>query len=59
MIRPSAIHSVTGRHVIALGIRFGYWPCLRAPFVTLTLLRWHLDVWFGLPSNQPSPATRS
>lgn len=41
--------SPTGRHVQSLGVRFGYWPCLRAPFVSFDLGSWRLDVWYGLP----------
>lgn len=32
------------------GLTFGYWPCLRAPFVSVALGRRYFDVWFGLPS---------
>lgn len=34
----------------SVGVSFGYWPCLRAPFVKIALVRWSLSVWFGLPS---------
>ena len=42
--------ALTGRHVRSYGARIGYWPCLQAPFVTLDLGTWRLDVWHGLPS---------
>jgi hypothetical protein len=39
-----------GRDQFALGLRLGYWPCLRAPYVQLVLLCWRFDLWFGLPT---------
>jgi hypothetical protein len=45
--------SPTGRHAQSLGIRVGYWPCLRAPFIALDLGSHRFDLWFGLPSYKP------
>lgn len=39
--------------VTAFGLRVGYWPCIRAPFIQLGLLYWQFEAWFGLPSYQP------
>ena len=53
LLRRSAT-SPEGRHSLSLGVRVGYWPCLRGPFVTFSFWSWHLDVWWGLPSNLPA-----
>lgn len=39
-----------GRHVKALGIKIGYWPCLQAPFISVVLGSRIIDLWWGLPS---------
>jgi hypothetical protein len=39
-----------GRHALGYGLRLGYWPCLKAPYVQIAFHRWRLEVWFGLPS---------
>lgn len=39
-----------GSHVQALGLKVGYWPCLRAPFVSLCVGSRIIDLWWGLPS---------
>lgn len=39
-----------GVRSFGVGLRVGYWPCLCAPYVQITVLFWRLDVWFGLPS---------
>ena len=39
-----------GRYALGYGLRFGYWPCLRAPYAQLAFHRWRLELWFGLPS---------
>lgn len=36
--------------VRAIGVKFGYWPCLRAPFVELAFGRRRYEIWYGLPS---------
>ena len=50
MVRGTAAQQSTGKRCVSFGVRAGYWPCLLAPFVTVTFWRWHLDVWHGLPS---------
>lgn len=35
-----------------LGMRVGYWPCLKAPFVQLALGTFLFDVWFGYSSYE-------
>lgn len=42
--------SPTGTHVWALGLKVGYWPCLRAPFISLCVGNRIVDLWCGLPS---------
>lgn len=39
-----------GSHVQAIGLKVGYWPCLRAPFVSLCVGSRIIDLWWGLPS---------
>lgn len=40
----------TSTRVQALGLRVGYWPCLQAPFVQVTVGSHIFEVWFGLES---------
>ncbi len=55
----AATRSPEGRPVLAFGLRVGYWPCLRAPFLELAVGRWRLDFWHGLPSYaKPKPIGR-
>ncbi len=42
--------SQEGKPVLAFGMRVGYWPCLRAPFISLSLWNLRIDVWHGLAS---------
>ncbi len=42
--------SPDGRRVISFGLRVGWWPCLQGPFVSLSIGRVSLDLWYGLPS---------
>jgi hypothetical protein len=51
MVRPTARRH-DGAPSIALGVKVGYWPCLRAPFLQVCVYRWRVDVWHGLPSKQ-------
>lgn len=39
-----------GDRVFTIGGRFGYWPCLQAPFIQLALGFWTFELWYGLPS---------
>ena len=36
--------------VRAFGVKLGYWPCLKAPFVEVAFGRRRYDLWYGLPS---------
>jgi hypothetical protein len=56
MVRPARV-SPDGCPAFAIGVslgyaslEFGYWPCLKAPFVRIQLYRWIAESWFGLPS---------
>lgn len=42
--------SPQGTHVQSLGLKIGYWPCLRAPFISLCVSHLIIDLWWGLPS---------
>ena len=37
---------------MGFGIRIGYWPCRKGPYLQCTFLFWHLEVWHGYPSWQ-------
>jgi hypothetical protein len=37
-------------YAIGYGLKVGYWPCLRAPYIEVAFHRWRLDLWYGLPS---------
>jgi hypothetical protein len=50
--------SPQGTHALGFGIRLGYWPCLRAPYVQFAFAIWRLDVWHGLPSYRGSEGRR-
>lgn len=39
-----------GRTSIGFGFRFGYWPCLKAPYLQIAFACWRFDLWHGLPS---------
>lgn len=42
--------SPQNRHAQSFGVRVGYWPCLKAPFVSLDIASHRWDIWHGLPS---------
>ena len=55
MMRPRCMirhnkRSPSGTPVWAFGFRFGYWPCLRAPFICIAAGPVSVDLWFGRPS---------
>lgn len=52
MVKKKLRASVLKKRFPALGVRAGYWPCLKAPFFQVTLIFWQIDLWFGLPSYQ-------
>lgn len=37
---------------LGYGVRVGYWPCLKAPYIQVAWHRWRLELWYGLPSYQ-------
>jgi hypothetical protein len=39
--------SIEGKPITALGIRFGYWPCVKAPFVQVGLFKNTHEVWIA------------
>lgn len=45
-------------YAIGHGLKFGYWPCLRAPFIQISFHRWIFEAWFGLPSYRFGEAKR-
>lgn len=48
--RRTASKPRTAEHVQALGVRVGWWPCLRAPFAQVTIGSHIFEMWYGLPS---------
>lgn len=40
----------TGRTSLGLGLRVGWWPCLKAPYIQVAAFWWRIDLWHGLPS---------
>lgn len=51
LVRDNA-RRADGNRILKIGISFGYWPCLRAPFIQFNVGVKTVDVWFGLPSNK-------
>lgn len=45
--------SPEGDLAFEVGLKVGYWPCLKGPFISLALGYRRIDLWFGLPSNWP------
>lgn len=35
------------RYAIGYGIKVGYWPCYRAPYVLIAVGRRRLTLWYG------------
>lgn len=42
--------NINGVHAQSFGLRFGWWPCLRGPFVRVHFFCWTLDLWWGFPT---------
>lgn len=42
--------SPDGHPVWAFGLRVGYWPCLKGPFIAVAVGTVSLDFWHGLGS---------
>jgi hypothetical protein len=36
-----------GQHAVNLGVKIGYWPCLKAVFISVTVAHCVLDFWYG------------
>lgn len=51
MLRRNRV-SLDGTFAVGFGFRFGYWPCLKAPYLQLAFAIWRADFWIGLPSYQ-------
>lgn len=43
----SAVLKGVRRFSLAWGVRFGYWPCLSAPFLDVSWGKWRVRVWHG------------
>jgi hypothetical protein len=43
--------SPLGKYVLGYGLRVGYWPCLKAPYVQIAFHRWRVEIWHGEPSH--------
>jgi hypothetical protein len=41
------------------GLQVGYWPCLKAPYVSLVFLFHRHDLWFGLPVACDTKSTKT
>lgn len=39
---------VERRIVASIGVRMGYWPCVRGPFVQVNIGRYYRSWWYGL-----------
>jgi hypothetical protein len=50
--RRSRTQQGTGRHAWTIGLRLGYWPCLKGPFVVVEIATHRFDFWYGLPSYE-------
>ena len=46
--------SPEGKLAFELGAKVGYWPCLKGPFVSVSVGWRRVDLWYGLPSYWPA-----
>ena len=37
--------SIEGKPITAFGLRFGYWPCKKAPFIQMGLGKNTYEIW--------------
>lgn len=44
--------SFEGKSAWALGARIGYWPCLKAPFIQISMLFWVIEIWHGYADRE-------
>jgi hypothetical protein len=42
--------NIDGETVISFGLRVGYWPCLKAPFLRFFWWKINGEVWYGQAS---------
>lgn len=49
LLRPT-VKNKDEQKVIRIGACFGYWPCLKAPYLQLSLGIYIVDLWYGAPS---------
>ena len=54
LIRPQQ-RDDRGLSAFSIGIRCGYWPCRRGPFISLSIGVKTLDLWWGLPMPKVKP----
>ena len=47
LVRRTAQRPADGRHSLKLGLAAGYWPCLRAPYLQISLGTRIIDIWYG------------
>lgn len=47
MTRRTNVRPSDGKHAQSFGARVGYWPCLRAPFVSFYVGSRVFEVWIG------------
>ena len=43
---------------VSFGFRFGYWPCLEAPYIQIVFAGWRCDFWYGLPTYRYGKESR-
>ena len=46
--------SPEGKLSFECGMKCGYWPCLKAPFFSMSFGFRRLDIWYGLPGYWPA-----
>lgn len=46
-----------GAQSIGFGLKFGYWPCLKAPYIQIAFLFWRVEIWHGLPAESKAETT--
>lgn len=44
--------NTAGKHVVCLGARLEYWPCLKGPFFSIEVGIYRIDIWYGYESHK-------
>jgi hypothetical protein len=44
--------SPEGRHAHGYGLRIGYWPCVKGPYLQVAFAIWRADLWHGLAGKR-------